>query len=73
MDHLFPFMPIHRLDEEPTVRARLADLTCDSDGMVENFIDVEEVQKSLDLHPVEPERAIPSRYVSRRRLPGDPR
>ncbi|MGB9339940.1 MAG: biosynthetic arginine decarboxylase, partial [Polyangiales bacterium] len=31
MDHLFPFMPIHRLDEEPTVRARLADLTCDSD------------------------------------------
>jgi arginine decarboxylase len=54
MDHLFPFMPIHRLDEEPTVRARLADLTCDSDGMVENFIDVEEVQHSLDLHPLRP-------------------
>jgi arginine decarboxylase len=54
MDHLFPFMPIHRLDEEPTVRARLADLTCDSDGIVDHFIDVEEVQHSLDLHPVRP-------------------
>jgi len=53
MDHLFPFMPIHRLDEEPTVRARLADLTCDSDGIVDHFIDVEEVQGSLHLHPVQ--------------------
>ena len=52
MDHLFPFMPIHRLDEQPTVRARLADLTCDSDGIVDHFIDVEEVQRGLDLHPV---------------------
>jgi arginine decarboxylase len=54
MDQLFPFMPIHRLDEEPTVRARLADVTCDSDGIVDHFIDVEEVQHSLGLHPVEP-------------------
>ena len=52
MDQLFPFMPIHRLTEEPTVRARLADLTCDSDGIVDHFIDVEEVQHSLDLHAV---------------------
>ncbi|MDH3844874.1 MAG: biosynthetic arginine decarboxylase [Myxococcales bacterium] len=52
MDHLFPFMPIHRLDEEPTVRARLADLTCDSDGIVDHFIDVEEVQRGIDLHQV---------------------
>ena len=52
MDQLFPFMPIHRLTEEPTVRARLADLTCDSDGIVDHFIDVEEVQRSLDLHAV---------------------
>jgi len=54
MDQLFPFMPIHRLDEEPTIRARLADLTCDSDGIVDHFIDVEEVQHSLNLHPVKP-------------------
>ena len=52
MDQLFPFMPIHRLDEEPTVRARLADLTCDSDGVIDHFIDVEEVQRSLHVHPV---------------------
>jgi arginine decarboxylase len=52
MDQLFPFMPIHRLAEEPTVRARLADLTCDSDGIVDHFIDVEEVQRSLDVHAV---------------------
>jgi len=52
MDQLFPFMPIHRLTEEPTVRARLADLTCDSDGIVDHFIDVEEVQRSLDVHAV---------------------
>ncbi|MGB8221438.1 MAG: biosynthetic arginine decarboxylase [Polyangiales bacterium] len=54
MDQLFPFVPIHRLEEEPTIRARLADLTCDSDGIVDHFIDVEEVQHSLDLHPVKP-------------------
>lgn len=54
MDHLFPFMPIHRLEEEPTIRARLADLTCDSDGVVDHFIDVEEVQRSLALHRVRP-------------------
>jgi len=54
MDQLFPFMPIHRLDEEPTIRARLADLTCDSDGIVDHFIDVEEVQHSIDLHPLKP-------------------
>ena len=52
MDQLFPFMPIHRLDERPTVKARLADLTCDSDGIVDHFIDVEEVQPSLDVHPL---------------------
>ena len=54
MDHLFPFMPIHRLDERPDVRARLADLTCDSDGIVDHFIDVEEVQRGIDLHRVRP-------------------
>lgn len=50
IDHLFPIMPIHRLDEEPTVSATLADLTCDSDGMIDRFIDVEDVRSSLDVH-----------------------
>ncbi len=54
MDQLFPIIPIHRLDEEPTLKARLADLTCDSDGIVQSFIDVEDVQSALDVHPVRP-------------------
>ncbi|MBO6934075.1 MAG: biosynthetic arginine decarboxylase [Deltaproteobacteria bacterium] len=54
MDQLFPIIPIHRLDEQPTVKARLADLTCDSDGVIDKFIDVEEIQTALDVHPVKP-------------------
>lgn len=54
IDQLFPIMPIHRLDEEPTVRATLADLTCDSDGMIDHFIDVEDVRDTLNLHQFSP-------------------
>ncbi len=50
IDQLFPIMPIHRLDEQPTVRATLADLTCDSDGIIDHFIDVEDVQDTLGVH-----------------------
>ncbi len=49
--HLFPIMPIHRLNEEPTRRGILADITCDSDGKVDQFIDLREVKKILELHP----------------------
>lgn len=52
MDQLFPIMPIHRLEERPTLKARLADLTCDSDGMIASFIDVEDERTALDVHPV---------------------
>jgi arginine decarboxylase len=38
IQQLFPIIPIHRLGEEPTVPATLADLTCDSDGKVDRFI-----------------------------------
>jgi len=47
---LFPVMPIHRLNEEPTRKATLADLTCDSDGKVDRFIDVRGVKTALELH-----------------------
>jgi arginine decarboxylase len=50
IDQLFPIMPIHRLDEEPTVKATLADLTCDSDGKIDHFIDVEDVKRVLPVH-----------------------
>jgi arginine decarboxylase len=48
---LFPIMPIHRLREPPTRRAVLGDITCDSDGKVDQFIDLRDVQNTLELHP----------------------
>ncbi|MBD2459606.1 biosynthetic arginine decarboxylase [Oscillatoria sp. FACHB-1407] len=53
IDQLFPIMPIHRLDEEPTKRATLADLTCDSDGKIDQFIDLRDVKYVLELHALE--------------------
>ncbi|MBD2099638.1 biosynthetic arginine decarboxylase [Leptolyngbya sp. FACHB-261] len=50
IDQLFPIMPIHRLDEEPTERGTLADLTCDSDGKIDQFIDLRDVKPLLELH-----------------------
>ena len=47
---LFPIMPIHRLGEEPTRRGVLADITCDSDGKIDCFIDLRDVKKTLELH-----------------------
>ena len=49
--HLFPITPIHLLNEEPTQRAILADITCDSDGRVDRFIDTRGVRSVLPLHP----------------------
>jgi arginine decarboxylase len=48
---LFPVMPIHRLEEEPTRPAVLGDITCDSDGKVDAFIDRRDVKRTLPLHP----------------------
>jgi len=50
IDQLFPIMPIHRLDKEPTQRATLADLTCDSDGKIDKFIDLWDVKPFLEVH-----------------------
>lgn len=47
---LFPIMPIHRLNEKPTDYATLVDLTCDSDGMIDRFIDVKNDKRVLELH-----------------------
>ena len=53
IDQLFPILPIHRLNQEPTNRGILADLTCDSDGKIEQFIDLRDVKSVLELHPLE--------------------
>jgi len=47
---LFPIMPIHRLTERPTKHAVLGDITCDSDGKVDQFIDRRDVKRTLPLH-----------------------
>jgi arginine decarboxylase len=54
IDQLFPIMPVHRLDERPTVTCTLADLTCDSDGIVDRFIDIDEPRSTLDVHELKP-------------------
>jgi arginine decarboxylase len=51
VNQLFPIMPIHRLNEEPTRRAVLGDITCDSDGRIDQFIDLRDVRNTLELHP----------------------
>ena len=48
---LFPVMPIHRLNESPTRQAVLGDITCDSDGKIDQFIDRRDVKRTLSLHP----------------------
>src|SRR5262245_7495541 len=47
---LFPIMPIHRLTEKPTRQAVIGDITCDSDGKIDQFIDRRDVKRTLALH-----------------------
>ncbi len=54
VNQLFPVMPIHRLDEDPERRAILVDLTCDSDGKVDQFIDLRDVKNTLEVHSLRP-------------------
>ncbi|MFO0875387.1 MAG: biosynthetic arginine decarboxylase [Phycisphaerales bacterium] len=53
INQIFPMMPIHRLDERPTRRATLADLTCDSDGKIDRFVDDRDIKRTLELHEIE--------------------
>ena len=51
IDQLFPIMPVHRLDEQPTREAILADITCDCDGKIDRFIDMDKPWRdTLPLH-----------------------
>jgi arginine decarboxylase len=49
---LFPILPIHRLNEEPYRRGILGDISCDSDGKIDQFIDRRDVKRTLPLHPL---------------------
>ena len=52
LDQLFPIMPLARLDERPSREGTLVDITCDSDGAVKKYIDLEDVRDTLPLHPL---------------------
>ncbi|UWZ79949.1 biosynthetic arginine decarboxylase [Geoalkalibacter halelectricus] len=55
IDQVFPLMPIHRLDERPTREAIIADITCDSDGRIDHFIDLHGTRNTLPLHLLNPD------------------
>jgi arginine decarboxylase len=55
IDQLFPILPIHRLNEKPGRRGILADITCDSDGKIDHFVDKRDVKKTLELHDLKPD------------------
>src|SRR5512140_2320754 len=52
LGQLFPIVPLHRLDEPPTLESTLVDITCDSDGKVSTFIDLTDVRDTLLLHDI---------------------
>jgi arginine decarboxylase len=54
IDQVFPIVPIERLDETPDRRGIIADMTCDSDGMVETYVENESLDSSLPLHKMKP-------------------
>ena len=54
LGQLFPIMPLHRLNECPERNGTLVDITCDSDGKINKFIDLQDVKDSLPLHEIRP-------------------
>ncbi|GGD49117.1 arginine decarboxylase [Pseudoxanthomonas indica] len=54
IDQVFPIVPIERLDEAPDRRGVIADMTCDSDGMIDTYVENEGLDSSLPLHRLKP-------------------
>ena len=73
IDQLFPILPIHRLNERPAEFGTLADITCDSDGKIEKFIDLRDIKETLPLHALARRRAVLHRRLPDGRVPGRPR
>ncbi|HEY0347709.1 MAG TPA: biosynthetic arginine decarboxylase [Pyrinomonadaceae bacterium] len=55
LDQLFPIVPIQSLNKLPTEFATLCDITCDSDGVVDKFVDLHDVKHVLELHKLDPD------------------
>ncbi|WP_414039168.1 biosynthetic arginine decarboxylase [Acidithiobacillus sp. M4-SHS-6] len=56
IDQIFPIMPIQRLHEEPVRRARIEDITCDSDGRIDAYVTAEGLTPALPVHAVDPDK-----------------
>jgi arginine decarboxylase len=56
ISQIFPIMPIHRLNEQPIRRAVIQDLTCDSDGRIDQYIDGQNIAKTLPVHEINPKQ-----------------
>ena len=54
IEQIFPIVPLHRLDERPTRRAVLEDITCDSDGRIDHYVDAAGIESTLPLHALIP-------------------
>ncbi|MCB1198926.1 MAG: biosynthetic arginine decarboxylase, partial [Deltaproteobacteria bacterium] len=56
LDQLFPVIPIHRLNERPEHKATIVDITCDSDGEIEKFVDLKDIKEALEIHALKPDQ-----------------
>ena len=54
IDQIFPILPIHRLDQRPDLRATLCDLTCDSDGRIDAYVDHGGPEPTMPAHALKP-------------------
>jgi arginine decarboxylase len=54
LDQLFPVIPVHRLNEPPTRKVTLVDITCDSDGMIDKFVDLKDIKDAIEVHDLRP-------------------
>ena len=70
LDQLFPIVPIHHLNKTPTEYTTLCDITCDSDGIVDKFVDLHDVKQVLELAHAQSGRALLPRLHAGWRVPG---
>jgi arginine decarboxylase len=63
LGQLFPIMPVSRLEERPTREATLVDITCDSDGQINKFIDLRDVRDTLPVHALRANGSIEPYYL----------
>ncbi len=54
LEQIFPIVPLQRLDEAPTGRGVIHDLTCDSDGCIAHYVDQDGIEASLPIHAFNP-------------------